>query len=138
MFGNTFVGFKRNIDHFGGLGLDATIAAGVTQAIKPWGNGFAAIGSFNVAIPSAGVYKNLYFRTATAQPASGSLVCTLVINNIPSAVVVTVAAGSAAGVYSNTTNTVAVVAGDVMWFSILNNAAGASAAVTSCVVMLEM
>lgn len=125
-------------DHFGGLGLDATIAAGATQNIKPWGNGFAAIGSFNVAIPSAGVYKNLYLRTAGAQPASGTLVCTLVINNVPSALVVTVAAGSAAGIYSDTTNTVTVVAGDVMWFSIKNNAAGASAPITSTIVMLEM
>lgn len=58
-----------------------------------------------------------------AQPGTGSFEYTLFVNGVASALKVTVAAGSAAGSFTDTTNTVNVSSGDILVVEFKNNAA---------------
>jgi hypothetical protein len=80
--------------------------------------------------PEGGVLSDMTLRTSTAQPASGSLVATLFVNGSATALVVTVAAGAAAGSYTDSTHTVNLSANDTLRWNIVNNATAASAALT--------
>lgn len=120
----------------GAAGEDGVIAAGGTSTLKPFRSGLAAAG-FNVAIPIAGRLKNLYFRTGGAQPGSGSMTCTLNVNNTLRSVVATCPAGSAAGTFSDTVNDFEIAAGDAVWFTLKNNAGANSAPVVSALIELE-
>lgn len=78
----------------------------------------------------AGTWKNMYIRTSATQPASGSLVFALHINNTTSSISITIAAGSAAGTFSDTTNTATTSAGDLVVWEMVNNASAASTSIT--------
>ncbi|MEK7355694.1 MAG: hypothetical protein AAB250_04560, partial [Bdellovibrionota bacterium] len=82
-------------------------------------------------VPVAGTVSKLYIRTSTAQNAGGNMVCSIRKNSVDTAVVVTIAAGAAAGTFSDTTNTVAFAAGDLISLGCANAYAGASASVVS-------
>lgn len=107
-------------------GNSATIAASTTNYSAP---AFTALSATSIAafITTAGTGKNFYLRTASAQPASGTLVCTVTINGVDSAITFTVAAGAAAGTYSDTTHSASISAGDRIGFKLVNNATGVSA-----------
>lgn len=62
--------------------------------------------------PKAGEFQNLYVRTNNAQPGTGAYRVYLRVGLADSAIVATIAAGSAAGSYSDTTHTVANAEGD--------------------------
>lgn len=62
--------------------------------------------------PKKGEFENLYVRTNNAQPGTGAYRVYLRIALADSALAVTIAAGSAAGQYADTTNTVANAEGD--------------------------
>jgi hypothetical protein len=76
--------------------------------------------------------------TSTAQPATGSLVCTVRKNSVDQALTITIAAGSAAGVFSDLVNSVSVVVGDQMGMKFVNNATGTSAAILNNQVLLTI
>jgi hypothetical protein len=78
----------------------------------------------------AGTYKYLYIRTGSTQPASGSLVFGLHINNT-TVMTITVAANSVAGFFSNILTTTTTVLGDYICWEMVNNATGASASVVA-------
>lgn len=115
-------------DVLGAHGLLATIAASGTQFLCPFVTGLQAVAT-TLGYPEAGTLKNCYFRIAGTQPASGSLVCTLTVNGVATAIVVTVPAGSTTGTFSDTTHTAAISAGDRIGWTIVNNASGTSAQV---------
>lgn len=75
-----------------------------------------------VPLPVACTLNNFYFRTYGAQPAGGSLVVTLQKNGSDTAITVTIAAGSAAGNFTDTTNSVAFAAGDTWQLKLVQNA----------------
>lgn len=82
--------------------------------------------------PENGTLSDMIVRIAGGgQPASGSLVITLMINGVASSIVVTIAAGSAGGSYSDTTHTETISAGDLLMWRIVNNATAASATFTA-------
>lgn len=81
----------------------------------------------NMVVPRSGTIKNFYIMTSDGQPASGSLVFTLRKNGADTSIVITIAAGSAAGTYSDTSNTVSITAGDVITMQIVNNATSTAA-----------
>lgn len=85
----------------------------------------------NRQFPAArgGTLSRLYIRTANAQPGTGSLVVTVRVNGVDTAIVITIAAGSAAGIFSNTVDTAAFSAGDLLSLKLVNNATGNSAQV---------
>jgi len=104
-------------------------------------------GSFNHAatdavrrtpMVTAGTLTRLYVMTNTAQPATGSLVCTLRKNSVDQALTITIAAGSAAGVFTDLVNAVSVVAGDQMGMKFVNNATTSSAAILNNQVQLTI
>lgn len=85
-----------------------------------------------IYMPKAGTFKNLYIYTVTSQPATGSCVITVRINGVDSALTLTIAAGSAPGVFSNLINSVTYAAGDRVTLKVVNNAtATASAQINS-------
>lgn len=115
---------------------DGVLSAGGVASAKPFRSGIA-FGGWNVALPVGGTLKNLYLRTGGAQPSSGSLVCTLNVNNSQKALVATCLAGSGAGSFSDLVNTCSIVPGDVVWFDLKNHATSNSAPLVSVVVVLE-
>ena len=88
-------------------------------------------------MPIAGTLKNFYVNNGN-QPATGSLVYTIRKSGVDSALVITVAAGSLSGVFSNTTTTLSVVAGDFIGIKITNNASTGSGAIIGVSIVLEI
>lgn len=78
---------------------------------------------------TSGTLSRLYIMTNTAQPATGSLICTLRKNSVDQVMTITIAAGSAAGVFTDLVNSISVVAGDLIGMKFQNNATTASAAI---------
>lgn len=111
---------------YNGHGLNGTIAAGGTQ-YTPVGQWGLSSGNYGFVVNRAGKIKNLYQRINSTQPASGSLVVTAYVNGVASSLVLTIAANSVTGVYSETSTEVSVSAGNVIVVGIKNNASGASA-----------
>jgi hypothetical protein len=87
---------------------------------------------------TSGVMTRLYVTTNTAQPASGSLVCTLRKNSVDQALTITIAAGSAAGVFTDLVNSVSVVAGDQIGMKYVNNATAASSTIIHNQILLTI
>ena len=77
-------------------------------------------------MPTACTLSNFYFLMSTNQPATGSLLLTIRKNSADTALVITVAAGSVAGAYSNTANSATFAAGDLMAIRFNNNASSSS------------
>jgi hypothetical protein len=113
----------------------ATIGAGVTS----WASPFLGATSSEAGqlVLRACTAKNFIVRTATAQPGTGSLVLTVRKNGVDTALVITIAAGGAAGNYSNTVNSVSFAAGDRIAFRLVNNASSASAQIAPLAVEME-
>lgn len=111
---------------YNGHGLNGTIAAGATQytPVGLWGLNAT---NYGFVTNRAGKIKNLYQRINSTQPATGSLVVTVYVNGVASSLVLTIAANSVTGVYSETSTEVTVAAGDAIVIGIKNNASGASA-----------
>ncbi len=121
---------------WGSNGLKQTVAAGATNYIAPFVDGLQADSGIAVNFPRSATVRNCYLRIATAQPASGSLVVTVVVGGSATSIVVTIPAGSPAGVYSDTVNTAALNAGQAINFRIKNNATAVSAQVNGITVEL--
>ena len=89
-------------------------------------------------IPTAGTLSRLYVQTSSSQPATGSLVCTVRKNSVDQALTLTIAAGSAAGVFTDLVNSVSVAAGDLLGMKFQNSATTVSANILSNQVQLTI
>lgn len=90
-------------------------------------------------VPQASTFSRLYIKITSNQVAGGSLVFTIRKNSIDTAIVATIAAGSAGGTeVSNTANSVSFAAGDDLSIKIQNNAAATSATVGNISIMVEI
>jgi hypothetical protein len=118
-------------------GLNGTVAAGATMSLPFFQYGLNAT-RVNLKLPRGGTLKNFATQINATQPATGSLVLTVMVNNVASALVITIAAGSGAGSYSDLTHTVAVNAGDFVAIDIKNNASTASATSAAATCELEV
>jgi len=106
-----------------------TVASGATAYGYLNGNAAAITTNANNVqslIPVAGTLSRYYLYTTGSQSATGSLVVTVRSNSVDSAITITIAAGSSAGNYSDTTNTLAISAGDSCDVKFVNNASAAS------------
>jgi hypothetical protein len=81
---------------------------------------------YQIPIPTACTFSNFYFRIYSAQGATGSLVITLQKNAVDTALTITIAAGSAAGNFSDTTNSVTFAAGDTWQIKTVQSATSGS------------
>lgn len=150
----TYTGGTLNIPQYSGGGgggtviafpLAARVGLSSTSIIPPF-NAAAVDSAANenrIQFPSplAGTAKNLYLYASqidNAQPASGSLVCTLRKNATNTALTVTVAAsGTVTTPVSDTTHTVSIVAGDLLTMGCVNNATAASFTITALSMVIQ-
>ncbi len=124
-----FYSDARYAQIIGGHGQAATIAAGSTNYIVPFIPGLLAAPT-TITWPTQGTMQKMNLRIAGTQPASGSLVVTLVVNAVDSACVLTIPAGSGANVYSELVTSVQINALDTIRWKLVNNASAASAQIS--------
>lgn len=118
-------------------GLDAGVPASTTYYLNLGNISGLQTAISNITLLRACVAQNLSFTTNSAQPASGSLVITLMKNGVATAITITVAAGAAAATFSDITHTVSFVATDAISLQIVNNATGTSALITRVAMELK-
>jgi hypothetical protein len=120
---------------FGG----ATVALSSTVYGTLTGGTFSGTENARITImPQACTISRMYFATATTQPASGSLVLTLRKNNADTALVITIAAGSVANFFNDTTNSVSFTAGQYASIKFQNNATATSAQANAVALMVTI
>lgn len=118
----------------------STVASGVTSYggfVK--NNLTTAAQAFNVrtVMPEACTLRNWSVYVG-AQPATGSLVFTMRLDLVDTAYTITVAAGSAIGVYQNTAGSLSVPAQGILEYKITNNAATSSGAIVAVSVTAQI
>ena len=120
--------------------LAATTIIALTTSYFGFGDtaAFATEASAETVLPTASTVRNLYVRTTTAQPGTGTMVVTVRKNGAGTTLTVTIAAGAAAGNFSDTTNSFTVAAGDRIAVQVVNNALAASAALGSFAVTADL
>lgn len=113
--------------------ISAALAQALTGGASPVTRYHAVAGTvsslttpYQIPIPTACTFSNFYFRIYSAQGATGSLVITLQKNAVDTALTITIAAGSAAGNFSDTTNSVTFAAGDTWQIKTVQNATSGS------------
>jgi hypothetical protein len=99
-------------------GCNQTIPASSTRYLEPVydPNGFYT-GTAQVSTPVAATLHNLSVRLNGAQPASGALVVTVLKDGVATTFTLTIPAGSAPGVYSDTATHLALAARDAFGYS---------------------
>jgi hypothetical protein len=130
---NSFAGAIVYTDVIGTFLTNVTVPSSTTYSSCPW-KPTADATTNQFPWVEGGVMSNLSFRKGpTAQPASGSLVVTLYVNSVATALTVTVPAGAsaAAATFEDSTNTVVISAGDRIEWRFQNNATAASAQLTA-------
>lgn len=119
----------------GSAGITCSPSYPCSQYVGIVGQATQASGFANrsLVVPMACTAKNLYVELGTAQGAGGTLDLTLMKNvaGTPTAQALTIsmAAGATAGVYSDTTHTVSLSAGDVIALRFTNNHTSTSGAI---------
>jgi len=125
--------FAKQVSILGNLTQD-TIAASTTSYFPVLGGAArdnTTESQTQIPMVFAGVIDKLYIRTYSAQNAGGSLVFTLRVNGVDTALTVTVPAGTASLTsVADTTNAVTVAAGDLVSMKVVNNYAGGVSAST--------
>ena len=117
-------------------GLNGSIAAGATMELPPFLFGLNGTG-YNSAAPGAGVLKNLSVTINSPQPGSGTLVFTVMVENVVSALLCTVPINAAAGAYVDVTHFPSVAAGARVRVQVKNNATAASAIIGAVSFLFE-
>jgi hypothetical protein len=136
-----YAGAGSGTSFMGGYIGTGVIGPGLTNYSGILGGGYVnAANEFQrfVPLPQSCSLSRWYARTSATQPATGSLVITLRQNQVDTALVITIAAGSVAGTYSNTATSIAFSAGDLTSVKIVNNSAGNSAPIISLSIMITI
>jgi len=106
-----------------------TIAALTTSYWQPFSNAADAAETSRVWYSNvAGTMKYLLFRSGTSQPATGNQVITLRHELASTSITLTIAAGSAAGTFTDYVNTHTVAQGDRISIQSVNNATATAGA----------
>jgi len=134
--GTSAYGARRDHIHKGALNAivlhathmqSTTVPASTTYYAVGYIDGFTGTTERSIPVLRPGTVKNLYVRQVGAQPASGNIVITIRKTIADTAITITIAAGSAGpATRTDITHSVAVVAGDLLGISFVNNATGAS------------
>jgi hypothetical protein len=132
----TLVGTTLNVPTYAGAGSGTSIqtitgaVTGLAAGTTRYGTvaGTTSEGQVSIPLAAACTINNLYVRTTATMPANSSLQVTIVKNAVATSVSVTIAAGSAAGIYSDTTNNATFSAGDRYQIEFKNTGSAAAAA----------
>jgi hypothetical protein len=128
---NNYIKSKVDAYYFQLAGfISGNIGAGVTTHYTLFGGAAASVIVGNRGLPmiGSGNIMGISVEITNAQPATGSLVASVVKNSVATSVVLTIPAGSGAGAYA-TTLTDTFVAGDLLEFRFTNNASTNSATI---------
>jgi len=113
-------------------GLNGTIAAAGTMYVPFYYYGLNAV-AYNALAPGGGPTFKMTISLNSAQPNNGSLVCTLMVENIASSLVLTLAASTGAGIYSVSSPQIIIAEGNRLVIRLVNNSATlASAQIGAC------
>lgn len=113
-----------------GGSLGAVITASATTYVGP-GSGIATNAAtateadVQSAVTRTATAKNLTVKTRAAQSGTGNLVVTVRKNGVDTAITLTIAAGAAAGTFSDLVNTAAFTQLDLLSVKLVNNASAA-------------
>jgi hypothetical protein len=88
-------------------------------------------GARQIVVPCSMTISKFFIQTGNSQSATGSHVLTLRKNGVDTSVQVTIPAGSASGVFSDTANSVTFNAGDLLGIRMINNASTGAAQINS-------
>lgn len=110
-------------------GNSGTVPASTTYYLPLYTPGLVTAVA-NLTVTRACTAANLYFTINSTQPASGSLVITMLKGGVATTLVITIAASSVAGTYSNLVNQISLAASDSITLEVKNNATAASATIT--------
>lgn len=119
---------------FGGNGANAQTAASSTTYMGPFFTGAPETAEYDVIwnAPKVCTLGSFYVRTRSTQPGTGSLMFVVRLDNSNTSIITTVAAGAAAGLFSDTTHSAAIAyAGQRVSVSVVNNATSSSAKIAS-------
>lgn len=118
-------GIRREKSHYQQYNAGAAQVTASTTAFAPIGS----TSNFNATennrqgiIPRPALVSNLVIVTATAQSGTGSIVFTVRKNGVDTALTITIAAGTAAGTFTDSTNSVLFAANDLISLKAVNNA----------------
>lgn len=111
-------------------GLSGSINASSTSYMVPYKTSWAAA-LYPAYYPYACEVESLFFQTLTAQPGTGSMVVTLMVNGSATPFTVTVPAGAAANLFVDSAHTQSISAWSTIAWKIQNNATSASAAIVA-------
>jgi hypothetical protein len=116
----------------------------VTASTTTYGTITSGIIAFNAnianrefTIPFGGTVKNLYVFTSNQQGAGGSLVITIMQNQVATSLAVTVPASGTAATRTNLTDSFTAVAGDRLVFRFVNSHTNVSAVIVSVSFIIE-
>lgn len=137
----TLVGSTLNVPQYAGAGSGSSFlmfarsasgqGANSTAYYYLGGQGGSTVESqLRTPFPEACTCTNMYARITATQSGTGSLTFTMLKNGVATGLVLTIAAGSAAGTYSNTSNSATFAAGDGYTIEIKNNASATSAPIS--------
>jgi hypothetical protein len=120
--------------------LDNAVNASTTTYITFGSATFSGVEANRLTVaPAASTFSKFYVKIYTSQSATGSLVLTLRKNQVDTAVVATIAAGSASGTEANSgANSVAFSAGDDISIKAVNNATATSGRVMNLSCQVEI
>jgi hypothetical protein len=112
-----------------GTAMSNTVPAGATYYILPGHAIVPSSSSYNQEITAACTISDLRL-TCGKQPATGSLVVTLMKNNVATALTITIPAGYAGGTLTDLVNSVSFSPGDFYILRLVNNATATSGTIT--------
>jgi hypothetical protein len=120
--------------------LDNAVNASTTTYITFGSATFSTTEANRLTVaPAASTFSKFYVKIFTSQSATGSLVLTLRKNQVDTAVVATIAAGSASGTEANSgANSVAFTAGDDISIKAVNSATATSGRVMNLSCQVEI
>jgi hypothetical protein len=121
-----------NIAIIGGSQFTNTAISGSERFIHPYTTSVSTQESARqIVVPCSMRISKFFIQTGNSQSATGSHVLTLRKNGVDTSVQVTIPAGSASGVFSDTANSVTFNAGDLLGIRMINNASGSAAQINS-------
>lgn len=134
--GSLFHGTETSYSHMrqgiAATGNTGTVAASTTTYTDFTGSGFNATeNAVQHVVPAMCSARDLYILTGGTQPATGSLVFTLRVNSVSTALVATISAGGANGLYFSTGEVGGIVQGDTIGLLVRNNATSTSTGINS-------
>jgi hypothetical protein len=122
-------GIRREKSHYLQFNSGSTQVTAAATAYAPVGGSsvFSATENIRQTIATRPMLvSNLVLVTATAQSGTGSVVYTLRKNGVNTAITITIAAGAAAGTFTDSTNSVQFAANDLISLKAVNNASANS------------